>query len=51
MDATPNTFNYMVGGYITFALVMSVYIVSLVSRWKSLKREHQMLTEMKSGKE
>ncbi len=43
MDVTPNTFNYMVAGYAIFAVVMSIYIASLVSRWKNLNREHQML--------
>lgn len=50
MDPTPNTFNYMVGGYIVFALVMLVYITSLVSRWKSLKREEEMLSELETPK-
>lgn len=42
---TPNTFNYMVGGYVVFAVVMLVYIASLVSRWNNLKIEQQMLEE------
>ena len=46
MDATPNTFNYMVGGYLVFAVVMSAYIGSLISRWRNLKREQQMLDEI-----
>lgn len=46
MDATPNTFNYMVGGYVVFAVVMVIYIWSLISRWKNLKREEQMLSEL-----
>jgi hypothetical protein len=36
----------MVGGYVVFAVVMLVYIVSLFSRWNSLKREKQMLDEI-----
>jgi hypothetical protein len=50
MDATPNTFNYMVAGYIIFTVVMSVYIVSLVSRWNNLKRERQMLEDVDENK-
>jgi hypothetical protein len=46
MDGTPNTLNYMVSGYVIFAVVMLVYIVSLVSRWNNLKREKQMLEEI-----
>jgi hypothetical protein len=46
MDATPDTVNYMVSGYVIFAVVMLVYIVSLVSRWNNLNREKQMLEEI-----
>ena len=46
MDATPNTFSYMVGGYLFFAVLMSAYVVSLISRWNNLKREQQMLDEI-----
>ena len=46
MDATPDTINYMVSGYVIFAAVMVVYIVSLVSRWNSLNREKQILDEI-----
>jgi hypothetical protein len=48
MDQIPNTLNYMVGGYIVFAVVMTVYIVSLFSRWKNLKREQEMLGEIET---
>jgi hypothetical protein len=48
MDATPDTINYMVSGYVIFAVVMLVYIVSLVSRWNNLKREKQMLDEIET---
>jgi len=50
MDAVPNTINYMAGGYIVFTVVMVVYISSLVSRWKSLKRDQQMLEEIENQK-
>jgi hypothetical protein len=46
MDVTPDTMNYMVGGYVVFAVVMLIYIVSLFSRWNNLKREKQMLDEI-----
>ena len=48
MDATPDTLNYMVAGYVVFTIVMSVYIVSLVSRWNNLRREQQMLGEIQT---
>ena len=46
MEVTPNTFNYMVGGYLVFAVFMSVYIASLITRWNNLKSEQQMLDEI-----
>jgi hypothetical protein len=36
----------MIAGYVVFAVVMVLYIVSLVSRWKSLKDEQRMLGEI-----
>ena len=46
MDSMPNTMNYLVGGYLVFAVLMVVYIVSLISRWNNLKRDKQMLDEI-----
>ena len=46
MDATPDTLNYMIGGYTVFAVLMLGYLMSLISRWNSLKRDQQMLDEM-----
>ncbi len=43
---TPNTFNYLVGGYVVFAVVMALYLASLVLRWKNLRREEQVLAEI-----
>lgn len=46
MESTPDTLNYMIGGYIVFTVVMVAYLVSLVSRWNNLKREEQSLKEI-----
>jgi hypothetical protein len=46
---TPNTVNYMIGGYVVFAVVMLGYVGSLVSRWKNLKREQQVLEEIEKS--
>lgn len=46
MEPTPDTVNYMIGGYVVFAVVMIAYIVSLVVRWNNLKREQQALEEL-----
>jgi hypothetical protein len=48
MDAAVDTLNYMIGGYVVFAVVMVIYIVSLISRWNNLKAEQQMLGEIKT---
>lgn len=50
MDGTPNTLNYLVGGYVFFAIIMVIYISSLFSRWKNLRREEQMLAELDQPK-
>ncbi|GAB4493741.1 MAG: hypothetical protein Fur0016_30110 [Anaerolineales bacterium] len=46
MEPTPDTVNYMIAGYVVFAVVMLVYIVSLVVRWNNLKREEQTLQDL-----
>jgi len=46
MDAIPNTLDYMVGGYVVFAVVMVIYLVSLYTRWRSLENEQKMLDDM-----
>jgi hypothetical protein len=46
MDATPDTLNYMIAGYAVFAVVMLLYIASLVARLNNLKSEKQMLDEI-----
>jgi hypothetical protein len=46
MEATPDTLNYMLSGYLVFAVVMLIYVASLVSRWNNLRQEQQMLDEI-----
>ncbi len=46
MEPTPDTVNYMIVGHVVFAVVMLVYIVSLVVRWNNLKREEQTLQDL-----
>lgn len=46
MEPTPDTFNYMIGGHVVFAIVMLVYIASLVTRWNNLRSEEQALKEL-----
>jgi len=46
MEPTPDTVNYMIGGYILFTVVISAYVASLVMRWNNLKREELTLKEL-----
>lgn len=46
MEPTPDTVNYMIGGYIVFSVVMIGYIASLIIRWNTLKREEITLKEL-----
>lgn len=44
---TPNTFDYMLAGYIIAFVVIGLYVFSLYSRWRALQREMEMLEDMK----
>ena len=47
MDTTtPDTLNYMIAGYVVFALVMASYLFSLYTRWRKLEREQHVLDEI-----
>lgn len=50
MSVSPETTNYMIGGFITFFVVFSVYITSLFVRWNNLKRDKLTLEELEKGK-
>jgi hypothetical protein len=41
-----DTLNYLVGGYVIFAVVMVFYLVSLYTRWRGLENEQKMLDDM-----
>ena len=43
---TIDTLSYMVAGYTIFFIVVIIYVTSLVSRWKKLQRDLQMLEEL-----
>lgn len=34
----PDTFDYMVAGYVVLTLVLSAYLLSIYSRWKKTKK-------------
>ncbi len=41
---------YMLAGYVVILLVLTTYLISLVVRWKNLKRELQTLQEIDAEK-
>ncbi len=43
---TIDTSTYMIGGYAIFFSVSIIYLISLVTRWKNLQRDLEMLEEM-----
>lgn len=45
MDPTPDTLNYMIAGYVVFAVIMVSYLVSLYRRWRNLENELHILDE------
>lgn len=45
-QSTIDTSNYMIAGYAIFFSVSIIYLISLVSRWKNLQRDLEMLEEM-----
>lgn len=36
----PDTFDYMVAGYVVLSLVLSIYIASIALRWKKSKQQY-----------
>ena len=45
MDATPDTLNYMVAGYVVFTVIMVAYLFSLYKRWRNLENDLHILDE------
>jgi hypothetical protein len=43
---TPNTFNFLLAGYIFFSVTFLGYVVYLWMRWRSLQAEEQGLQEI-----
>jgi hypothetical protein len=49
-DPTPNTYGYMIAGYVIFFLVSGIYVLSLFIRNRSLQRDLETLDELDSKK-
>ncbi|MGC8855166.1 MAG: hypothetical protein ACP5QU_00020 [Anaerolineae bacterium] len=43
----PNTSAYMIGGYALFFVVMAIYFISLVVRWRNLHQDLRLLEDLK----
>jgi hypothetical protein len=50
MEGPANTLNYMIAGYAVFFLVLAVYLVSLVVRWRNLRQDEEMLEQVEREK-
>lgn len=46
LQTTPDTSNYMIGGYAVFFTVMILYLASMVIRNRNLKRDLESLEEI-----
>jgi len=46
LQTTPNTNNYMIGGYAVFFMVMVIYLASLVLRYRNMQRDLATLEEL-----
>ncbi len=40
--------NYMIAGYAAILSVLAVYLISLITRWRNLKRDLQTLKEFQN---
>lgn len=47
LDTPPDTSNYMIAGYAVALIVLAIYLVSLIVRWRNLRQELELLEEMK----
>jgi DMSO/TMAO reductase YedYZ heme-binding membrane subunit len=48
MNSTPDTLVYMIAGYVAFALVMLIYITSLILRHHRMKRDLSLLRDLEN---
>jgi hypothetical protein len=45
-STTPDTTNYLIGGYVVFFVVMILYLGSLVLRHRNLKQDLEILQDL-----
>lgn len=46
MEGPANTLNYMIAGYVVIFGTMLLYLVSLISRWKNLRKDAELMKEL-----
>lgn len=46
MEGPANTVSYFVAGYVVIFGIMGFYLGSLIIRWRNLRRDEEMLTEL-----
>ncbi len=46
MEGPANTITYLIGGLAVVFGVMAVYLVSLVSRWRNLRQDEEVLQKL-----
>jgi hypothetical protein len=48
-QATPETGNYMVAGFVVIFGTIFVYLASLIIRWRNLQRDLELLAELEKS--
>ena len=46
MDGPANTMGYMIAGYAVIFTVLTVYLISMVIRWRNLRQDEETLREL-----
>ncbi len=46
MQGPADTLNYMIAGYVVIFVILIIYLISLVVRWRSLRRDEEMLEQI-----
>ena len=49
-EITPDTVSYMIAGYVVIFGLMGLFIASLVTRVRNLKKDMEMLDELKKDR-
>ena len=49
-EATPDTVGYLVAGYVVIFGLIGLFLFSLVSRWRNLKKDLSLLDEIEKDR-